>query len=65
MRLPVGYVMDELPMYEGWAFVAWSMENDGWLKFCNVARKSPGYVKQAINKMMKQLDQIEREHLGE
>lgn len=56
MRLPYEFVQDELKMCEGWALYAWCIENDGWLKFCKVERKSPGYVKQQIDKMISELD---------
>lgn len=42
-------------MAQGWVYYNWSMENDGWILFCNVRRDSPGYVKQEIDRMMKML----------
>ncbi len=48
--------MDELPMAQGWAFHAWTMENDGWLQFSEIRRASQGYVAQEISRLMKQLD---------
>lgn len=46
------YVLDELPMDQGWAFFSWSMENDGWLQFGGVRRDGPGYLGQAIAPLM-------------
>lgn len=41
--LPMSQVLDELPMAQGWALIAWDIENDAWL---GVERATPGYVAQ-------------------
>ena len=40
-------------MDKGWAFWAWAVENDGWLRFGGVKRKSKGYVAQELNRLLK------------
>lgn len=39
------FVMDELPMIQGFAFLAHAAENNAWLPR---TRKSPGYIGQEI-----------------
>jgi len=48
------YIQDEVPMDQGWAFYAFSMENDGWLQFAGVKRSGLGYVGQEREKLIKQ-----------
>lgn len=45
--------MDDLPMDQGWAFIAYSVQNDGWLQFNGVKRASDGYIKQEIERLIK------------
>ena len=45
------YVMDELPMLEGWALWSWAIENDTGLV---LKRKCRGYVGQEIDRRMKE-----------
>jgi hypothetical protein len=42
-------------MEQGWAYYAWSMENDAWLAFSGVRRVSRGYVGQQIDLLMEQV----------
>jgi len=37
------YVLDELPMAQGWALIAWNLENDPWLA---IERAGDGYIAQ-------------------
>lgn len=45
------YVWNELPMIQGWCYVAWAVENDGWLGFCGVKRSGAGYIKQYADEL--------------
>jgi hypothetical protein len=46
------YVLDRLPMDQGWAFYAWAIENDGWLQFSGVKRDGDGYVMQGARELV-------------
>jgi len=48
------FVWDELPMAQGWAYYAWSIEADGWLNFSGIKRASAGYLKQESDKLIEQ-----------
>jgi hypothetical protein len=52
------YVENELPMIQGWAFLADAMENDGWLNFCGLTRVGDGYVKQETRKLIDQVKHL-------
>lgn len=46
------FILNEMPMDQGWAFYSWSMENDGWLQFCGVRRDGKGYMGQQAEHLM-------------
>ena len=46
------FVWDELPMEQGWAMYAWSMENDGWLQFAGMKRATSGYIAREVDKLI-------------
>jgi len=46
------FILYDLPMDQGWAFYAWAIENDGWLRFNSVNRSGKGYVAQEIDRLM-------------
>ena len=48
------YVWNELPMIQGWVYVAWAIENNGWLGFCGVKRNGAGFIKQYADALYKQ-----------
>lgn len=52
------YVENELPMIQGWAFLADAMEHDGWLAFAGLERVSKGYVAVEIEKLMAQAEHL-------
>lgn len=39
-------------MEEGWVYVAWAIENDGWKQFNSVKRGSRGYLGQEIDRLL-------------
>ncbi len=46
------YVLDELSMARGWAYLAAALENDGWLAFSQVKRDGKGYVAEEVSRLM-------------
>lgn len=42
------FVTDELPMIKGWAYIAWKIENNG---FVDVVNTSPGYIAQEVQRL--------------
>lgn len=50
------FVMDELPMDQGWAFYNWAIENDGWLQFGGLKRGGKGYIAQQADRLMEMID---------
>jgi hypothetical protein len=42
----------DLPMDEGWVYIAWLTENDGWLQFSGVKRDSPGFIAQEAERIL-------------
>lgn len=40
-------------MDQGWAFIAFAKQNDGWLQFNGVKRQSDGYVKQETDRLIR------------
>lgn len=43
--MPLAFVLDELPMAQGWALIAWDIERDPWL---SAERAGPGYIGQQL-----------------
>jgi hypothetical protein len=50
----MNFILDELPMDQGWAFISWTVENDGWLQFSGIAREGKGYVGQQADIRVKE-----------
>lgn len=48
------YILHDLPMIQGWAFLAAATEQDAWLQFAGIKRTSKGYIKQEIDKLVAQ-----------
>lgn len=48
----LGFVIEELPMDEGWVFYGWSVENDGWLAFAGLKRDGDGYIAQERKRIL-------------
>lgn len=48
------FIWDELPMNQGWAYVAWATENDAMNQFGGVKALSPTYMRQESDKLIKQ-----------
>ncbi len=46
------YVMNDLPMDQGFAYISWLLENDGWLQFSGLKRKGDGYVKRRVKEFL-------------
>lgn len=44
---------DEIPMIEGYAMITGAMNYDGWLQFSGVTMKDGGYVKQEVERIIK------------
>lgn len=42
----------ELPLARGFAYMAWAIENDGWMQLSGVSRASPGYIRQEVKRLM-------------
>ena len=51
----MSYVMDTLPMAQGWALIAWQSENNPWAA---VERIGPGYIAQEISRRFVQIGEI-------
>lgn len=47
------FVLDELPMIEGWLWYAQAITMDGWLSFNGVRIVSDGYIKQQTELLVK------------
>jgi hypothetical protein len=43
------FVMDELPMCQGFALIAWIVESNEWVR---LERATPGYIAQEVNKVL-------------
>lgn len=48
------YVLYDLQMCRGFVWYSYAMENDGWLQFAGVKRKSKGYIAAEIEKLITQ-----------
>lgn len=48
------FVLDELPMIEGWAWYAFAMENNAMNQLGGIEKTSPGYVRQEKERLIAQ-----------
>lgn len=46
------YVWDELPMDEGYCWLAVAIENDGWSQFSGLRPEGKTYLEVAVDKLM-------------
>ena len=58
------FVWDELPMIQGWAMYAWSLENDFLVQWGN-KRASRGYVAIEVEKLIAQAKEAWAKQLNE
>ncbi len=49
------YIIWELPMVKGWAYLAAGIERDGWLAFNGVKKQGKGYIAKEIEHLMSQV----------
>lgn len=50
----MNFILDELPMNQGWALYSWCLENDGWLQFGGMKREGKGYIGQGTEPLIRQ-----------
>lgn len=48
------YIWSELPMQEGYAYIAGAMSMDGWLQFSGVGIADGGFIRGEVDRIMKE-----------
>lgn len=52
------YVWDEMPMDEGYCWLAVAIQNDGWSQFSGLKPDGKTYLESAVDKLMEQAREV-------